>query len=90
MFLLIIYELKGFVFMVADNDQRQSILLEAAAVKFVNRKNYLQKSCEEEGAVPRDDVIISLLADLQQEQDKESEIAIGTMQDKVCVDQSFI
>jgi len=28
-------------------------------------------------------VIISLLADLQQEQDKESELVIGEMQDKV-------
>jgi len=72
-----------FCFTEADKDQRKSILLEASAVKFVNRQNHLQKSREDDGKVPRDDVIISILADLQQEQDKESETIIGTMQEKV-------
>lgn len=66
-----------------DKDQRRAILLEATAVKFVNRQNHLQKSLEGEETVARDDVIISLLADLQQEQDRESELVIGSMQDKV-------
>lgn len=70
-------------FLLADQEQKQSILLEAAAVKFVNRRNHLQKSREEEGPIPRDDVIISVFADLQQEQDKESELVIEAMQDKV-------
>ena len=73
----------------ADKDQRKAILLEAAAVKFVNRQTHLQKSRQEEGTIPRDDVLISLLADLQQEQDKESEVVIGTMQDKVSTYSSY-
>ena len=35
--------------------------------------------------VKKDDVIVSLLADLQQEQDKDSETVISQLQEKVCM-----
>lgn len=56
--------------------------MEAAVFKVVNRQKYLELSQEE--TVKKDDVIVSLLADLQQEQDKESEKLVNEMQDKVC------
>ena len=67
----------------ADKEGRHNLLLEAAAFKIVNRQNYLEASQDE--AVQRDDVIVSLLADLQQEQDQESEKLVNDMQDKVTV-----
>ena len=56
--------------------------MEASVFKVVNRQKYLELSQEE--TVKKDDVIVSLLADLQQEQDQESEKLVNEMQDKVC------
>lgn len=56
--------------------------MEAAVFKVVNRQKYLELLQEE--TVKKDDVIVSLLADLQQEQDQESEKLVNEMQDKVC------
>ena len=67
----------------ADKETRQNLLLEAAVFKVVNRQKYLEITQEGEQAVERDDVIVSLLADLQQEQDQESEKLVNEMQDKV-------
>lgn len=69
--------------LVADKQTRQNLLLEAAVFKVVNRQKYLEITQEGEQAVERDDVIVSLLADLQQEQDQESEKLVNEMQDKV-------
>lgn len=64
----------------AEKDVRNHLLLEAAVYKVVNRQKYLEIS--QDGAVQKDDVIVSLLADLQQEQDQESEKLVNEMQDK--------
>lgn len=69
------------MFFSADKEARQNLLLEAAVFKVVNRQKYLETTQEE--AVEKDDVIVSLLADLQQEQDQESEKLVNEMQDKV-------
>ena len=66
-----------------DKENRQSLLLEAAVFKVVNRQKYLEINKDGEQAVEKDDVIVSLLADLQQEQDQESEKLVNEMQDKV-------
>ncbi|EDO46860.1 predicted protein, partial [Nematostella vectensis] len=66
----------------ADKDQKRSVMLEAAAIKLVSRKAHLAKSREVGSEVPRDEVMISLIADLQQEQDKESEGVLASMQEK--------
>ena len=68
-------------FYTADKEARHNLLLEAAVFKIVNRQKYLETS--QDGAVEKDDVIVSLLADLQQEQDQESEKLVNDMQDKV-------
>ena len=65
----------------ADKEARHKLLLEAAVFKVVNRQKYLEIS--QDGALERDDVIVTLLADLQQEQDQESEKLVNEMQDKV-------
>jgi len=70
-------------FLTEDKETRQNLLLEAAVFKVVNRQKYLEITQEEEQAVEKDDVIVSLLADLQQEQDQESEKLVNEMQDKV-------
>lgn len=62
---------------------RQNLLLEAVVFKVVNRQKYLEITQDGEQAVEKDDVIVSLLADLQQEQDQESEKLVNEMQDKV-------
>ena len=66
-----------------DKETRQSLLLESAVFKVVNRQKYLEITQDGEQAVEKDDVIVSLLADLQQEQDQESEKLVNEMQDKV-------
>lgn len=66
-----------------DKETRQNLLLEAAVFKVVNRQKYLEITQDGEQAVEKDDVIVSLLADLQQEQDQESEKLVNEMQDKV-------
>lgn len=71
-----------FVPFTADKEARHNLLVEAAVFKVVNRQKYLELSQEE--TVKKDDVIVSLLADLQQEQDQESEKLVNEMQDKVC------
>ena len=70
-----------FVPSTADKEARHNLLVEAAVFKVVNRQKYLELSQEE--TVKKDDVIVSLLADLQQEQDQESEKLVNEMQDKV-------
>ena len=70
-------------FLTEDKETRQNLLLEAAVFKVVNRQKYLEITQEGEQAVEKDDVIVSLLADLQQEQDQESEKLVNEMQDKV-------
>lgn len=67
----------------ADKETRQNLLLEAAVFKVVNRQKYLEITQDGDQAVEKDDVIVSLLADLQQEQDQESEKLVNEMQDKV-------
>lgn len=70
-------------FLTEDKETRQKLLLEAAVFKVVNRQKYLEITEDKEQAVKKDDVIVSLLADLQQEQDQESEKLVNEMQDKV-------
>lgn len=70
-------------FFTADKETRQNLLQEAAVFKVVNRQKYLEITQDGEQAVEKDDVIVSLLADLQQEQDQESEKLVNEMQDKV-------
>jgi len=72
----------SWFFFTADKETRQNLLQEAAVFKVVNRQKYLE-TLDEEQAVEKDDVIVSLLADLQQEQDQESEKLVNEMQDKV-------
>lgn len=66
----------------ADDELHREILQEAAIMKLTSRRRKLeiQRSGEE---VPRNDIIVTLLADLQQEQDKESEILMALLADKV-------
>ena len=73
----------SWFFFTADKETRQNLLLEAAVFKVVNRQKYLEITQDEEQTVEKDDVIVSLLADLQQEQDQESERLVNEMQDKV-------
>lgn len=70
-------------FLTEDKETRQKLLLEAAIFKVVNRQKYLEITEDKGQAVEKDDVIVSLLADLQQEQDQESEKLVNEMQDKV-------
>lgn len=67
----------------AEKESLSILLQEAAVYKVVNRQKYLEIS--QDGAVEKDDIVISLLADLQQEQDQESEKLVNEMQDKVTV-----
>ena len=66
---------------VGDQQARRNLLVESAVFKIVNRQKYLETS--QDGVVEKDDVIVSLLADLQQEQDQESEKLVNDLQDKV-------
>ena len=66
---------------VGDEKARRNLLVEAAVFKIVNRQKHLETS--QDGVVEKDDVIVSLLADLQQEQDQESEKLVNDLQDKV-------
>ena len=70
-------------YLLAEKESRSNLLQEAAIYKVVNRQKYLELS--QDGSVEKDDVVISLLADLQQEQDQESEKMVNEMQDKVTV-----
>lgn len=56
--------------------------------KIVNRQKFLETS--QDGVVEKDDVIVSLLADLQQEQDQESEKLVNDLQDKVTFSQLYL
>ena len=73
----------SWFFFIADKETRQKLLQEAAVFKVVNRQKYLEITQDGEQTVEKDDVIVSLLADLQQEQDQESEKLVNEMQDKV-------
>lgn len=73
---------------VGDKETRRNLLVEAAVLKIVNRQKFLETS--EDGVVEKDDVIVSLLADLQQEQDQESEKLVNDLQDKVTFSQLYL
>ena len=64
-----------------DKATLDSIIQEAAALKFWNRQQLMSGSAE--SAVPREEVVVSLLADLQQEQDRDSETMVTRMQGQV-------
>lgn len=57
------------------------LLLEATILKMVSRTVYLTKEGGSE--VGEDDVIVTIIADLQDQQDKESEALIKKLVDKV-------
>ena len=67
-----------------DADLHGEILQEAAVMKLTSRERNLELQRPGQ-KVSRDDVIVTLLADLQQEQDKESEILIRLLPDKVTI-----
>ena len=71
-----------------DKEARRNLLVEAAVFKIVNRQKYLETSQDE--VVEKDDVIVSLLADLQQEQDQESEKLVNDLQNKVSFSQLYL
>ena len=73
---------------VGDKEARRNLLVEAAVFKIVNRQKYLETSQDE--VVEKDDVIVSLLADLQQEQDQESEKLVNDLQNKVSFSQLYL
>ena len=73
---------------VGDKEARRNLLVEAAVFKIVNRQKYLETS--QDSVVEKDDVIVSLLADLQQEQDQESEKLVNDLQDKVNFSQLYL
>ena len=73
---------------VGDEKARRNLLVEAAVFKIVNRQKYLETS--QDGVVEKDDVIVSLLADLQQEQDQESEKLVNDLQDKVSFSRLYL
>ena len=58
-----------------------ALLQEAASVKAPGRKKRLER--ETKKSVTFDEVIVSIMADLQQQQDKESEIVIQQLPEKV-------
>ena len=62
----------------------REILQESAIMKFTSRQRNLELKKTEE-TISKNTVIVSLLADLQQEQDKESEILLALLPDKVLV-----
>lgn len=77
---IILFLFLCYIFL-GDKEARQKLLQKAAVFKVVNRQKFLEIT--QEGPVEKDDVIVSLLADLQQEQDQESEKLVNEMQDKV-------
>ena len=70
----------------ADQEEHGAILEMAASVKMIIRQTALAKSQGAEKSlddIDIDDVIVSLMADLQQIQDRETEGMINHVQDKV-------
>ena len=70
----------------ADQEEHGAILEMAASVKMAIRQLALAKKQEKEAEVENidvDDVIVSLMADLQQVQDRESETMLEEIQEKV-------
>ncbi|XP_071495122.1 uncharacterized protein [Diadema antillarum] len=64
----------------SQKEERATLLQEAAVVKMVSRSKLLESS--REGEVTEDEVIISIMADLQLQQDKECEAIIHSLPDK--------
>ncbi|XP_041457735.1 trichohyalin-like isoform X3 [Lytechinus variegatus] len=62
-----------------NKEEHFKLLLEAAILKLVSRRKLLQSTSSE---VTLDEVIVSIMADLQLHQDKESETIIQTLPDK--------
>eukprot|EP00057_Strongylocentrotus_purpuratus_P011445 XP_011665919.1 PREDICTED: trichohyalin isoform X2 [Strongylocentrotus purpuratus] len=62
-----------------DKEEHFKLLLEAAILKLVSRRKLLQSTSSE---VTADEVIVSIMADLQLHQDKESEAIMQTLPDK--------
>ena len=70
----------------ADQEEHGAILEMAAAVKMVLRQTALTRRQGEDktnGNVHVDDVIVSLMADLQQVQDNEMKMVMSEVQEKV-------
>ena len=73
-------------FIVADQEEHGAILEMAAAVKMVIRQTALMKKQGADKAIDDidiDDVIVSLMADLQQIQDKETKSMMSEISEKV-------
>ena len=72
---------------VADQEEHGAVLEMAAAVKVIIRQVIMAKA-KGEGISPEDisidDVTVSILADLQQAQDRENEEMMITVNEKVC------
>lgn len=64
-----------------QTEERIQLLLEATILKIVSRTVYLTK--EGGSKVSVDDVMVTIIADLQDQQDKESEALIKKLVDKV-------
>ena len=64
-----------------DREQWTKILQEMTVLKIVNRSSKLKSNDSQE--VSKNDVIISIIADLQQHQDKESELRMKQMSEMV-------
>jgi hypothetical protein len=77
------YAIKCFLILFSDDvEVHREILQEAAIMKLTSRQRNLEIQKPEE-EVSKHDAIITLMADLQQEQDKESEILMALLPDKV-------
>lgn len=68
------------IILLDNKEEHFKLLLEAAILKLVSRRKLLQSTRSE---VTVDEVIVSIMADLQLHQDKESEAIMQTLPDKV-------
>ncbi|XP_070559138.1 trichohyalin-like isoform X2 [Ptychodera flava] len=68
----------------SDSDGRRRILQHGAYLKLVSRLSKLKRSSDKD--VSKDDAIVSLMADLQEQQDKESEELIKHLSDQDLAD----
>lgn len=66
-----------------NSSDNMKILGEACVYKVESRRRTLIKQAGEKGEVTDDDVAVSLLADLQERQDREAERYIQNMPEKV-------
>ncbi len=70
-----------FIPTLETQDEHMQILQEAASVKAPGRQKRLEKETKQ--AVSKEQVTVSIMADLQQQQDKESENMIQQLPEKV-------